>query len=643
MYLPTAATGNSRSLATFGPSGELMGFFYPSIDFAQNVREGMFALWAGPGGGGAGLEWCFSGDWMRQQYFKPRSNVLVTELKHAHQHCEVRVTDFLPPGEDALIRHFEITRADPGIRGVLYQYFNLSIDDVDRRNAVHLLPEERVIVQQFRETVLAVGSSSPFGVQCGTVVPRGESNVKKGMAAGSIHGGDQCLGDVDFAVGFELEAMETCQVTVVLAGGLSRAEAIERARRLSSVAYGDLEAGAHGRSKATLDTAGRCPVAAYEAPYGRAVLSLMDLYDERAGTFIAAPEFDPYYSLSGGYGYCWPRDAAVSAMVAAELGFTEAIGRFFDWCAKTQQIDGHWTQRYWTGGFEAPSWCVRENEIQLDQTCAVLHAAGLHARSLGDDRDRFVARIRPMAKRAAQAIIRHIDDSGLHRQAADLWENTYGSFAYTNGAVIASLREGREVFGLEVPDLNRLREVLVERFYQPQTGRWIRTVHPDGSIDATGDSSVLGLIEPWEVFDLEDPDERSLALSTIEFVENHLAIDVAGGRAILRFQGESYMGGGPGCVNTLWLAQCKLKVAEYLDDGGRAKQIADARRLMETALAHANPVGQLPELIPFIDGLPYWAAPHGWASSLLIQCVGLLGRLEQGAAASPVSAGGASQ
>ena len=37
MILPSAAIGNSLTLATFGAGGELMGFFYPHIDFAQNV------------------------------------------------------------------------------------------------------------------------------------------------------------------------------------------------------------------------------------------------------------------------------------------------------------------------------------------------------------------------------------------------------------------------------------------------------------------------------------------------------------------------------------------------------------------------------------------------------------------------------
>ena len=38
VYQPSAIVGNSRVLVTVGLHGELMGFFYPHIDFAQNLH-----------------------------------------------------------------------------------------------------------------------------------------------------------------------------------------------------------------------------------------------------------------------------------------------------------------------------------------------------------------------------------------------------------------------------------------------------------------------------------------------------------------------------------------------------------------------------------------------------------------------------
>lgn len=629
MYVPTAATGNSRSLVTIGPSGELMSFFYPRLDFAQNVREGMFGVFVRNGESGI-FEWCFSEVWDRRQWFKPRTNIVVTELRHRTLGLRVRVTDLLPPGEPAVIRHFEVEGASAANEVVLYQYFNLAPADADRRNVVHWLPTRQVVVQQFRDIVLAAGASKAFGLSCGTVQRGGNSAVKQGMLRGAAQGNDQCMGNVEFALAFEVGNARLWETKLVLAGGQARGVAADTVTRLVETPVQQLEAAAAARSTGILDQAPSCPLAEWQAPYERAVLSLMDLFDSTEGTFIAAPECDPYYAYSGGYGYCWPRDAAVSAMVAARIGFPSMAERFFDWCTATQLDDGHWFQRYWTNGLEAPAWCVRHNEIQLDQTCAVLHAAALFGRSAGAGRAEWIERLRPMAQRAVRAIVDHLDPSGLHKQAADLWECCYGSFSYTNGAVIAALAEAARTFDLDVPEVDLLRRTLIERLYVPDKQRWARRITPEGELDETMDSSALGLIEPWGVLDLHDPELRSLALQTIESVDQVLGRDEPKGRVILRFEHETYMGGAAGCVNTLWLAQCRLKLATVLQGPERARQLDLAQQSMRAAVAHANPTGQLPELMPRNIPQDYWAAPHGWASSLLIECVLLLNSLAGG-------------
>ncbi|HNQ23635.1 MAG TPA: hypothetical protein PKK06_11130 [Phycisphaerae bacterium] len=628
MYQPTAATGNSRCLVTLGASGEVMGFFYPRLDFAQNVREGMFGVYVRSGSGGR-FEWCFGEAWDRRQHFQPGTNIIVTELRHRSLGIRVRVSDLVPPGEQALVRNFEVQREGGAGEVVLYQYFNLAPADVDRRNAVQWLPDRRIVVQQFRDVVLAVGASQPFEIACGTVERGGHSHVKRGMQAGVVRGSDQCMGNVEFATAFEVGGASSWEGTLVLAGGRSRPAACNSVARLRDSSVADLKEAAAQRSTGILQRVPRCGVDELRGAYERAVLSLMDLFDTTEGTFLAAPECDPFYAYSGGYGYCWPRDAAVSALTVARLGFRGMAERFFDWCAHAQLDDGHWYQRYWTDGLEAPAWCVRHNEIQLDQTCAVLHAAALFGQSPGPAQRQWIERFAPVARRAAAAIVAHIDESGLHKQAADLWECSYGSFAYTNAGVIAALREGARTFGLEVPDLERLRGVLIERLYLPDKQRWARRIAPEGYRDETMDSSALGLIEPWDVLNPADPELREMAVQTVESIDRILGVDMPQGRLILRFEHETYMGGAPGCVNTLWLAQCRLRLAQVATGAERTLQVELARRLIGAALACANPTGQLPELVPRNIGQSYWAAPHGWASSLFIQCVLMLSELPE--------------
>jgi GH15 family glucan-1,4-alpha-glucosidase len=195
--------------------------------------------------------------------------------------------------------------------------------------------------------------------------------------------------------------------------------------------------------------------------------------------------------------------------------------------------------------------------------------------------------------------------------------------------MIAALREADEVFGLEPSRTGPasravMRDRLIKTFWQPERQRWLRRISPEGQPDATLDSSAMGLISPWEVLDLKDAQDRALAVSTLNGIAQDLRSDVKGGAAILRFEGESYMGGGPGCVNTIWLGLCRLMLAQTAGNiEEKRQQIGLAMEHLRVALANSNPTGQLPELIPKIM-FDYWAAPHAWASSLLIESVILL-------------------
>ncbi len=642
VFLPTCGIGNSLALATFGGTGEIMGFFYPHLDFAQNVREGMHGVHLHDGSEHPFL-WCFADCFDRSQVLLPNTNVLVSTLRHRDLGLVLEVTDLLPPGEHALLRRVKLTLPAGHPPVSFMQYFHLAVGDGLERNAVHHVPESRAVVQHFRDICLAVAVDREFRFQAGANTADGVSQTKAAMAQGSLNGSHQAMGNVDFAVAVEGDGAECLELALVLAGGRRLHEAAANARRLADIPFDRHRQAVDERCRAILARAqaasgrphrqdagatgarlGSCPDLV--DAYARAVLVLHDLYDEETHAFVAAPEFDPGYKYSGGYGYCWPRDAAVVGLVAARMGFTDQTEAFFDWAARCQLPDGHWFQRYWVDGTEAPSWCVQHNELQLDQTCAVLHAAAHLADLLGGTRRaKFVKRFREPAHRAAGAIIRHVGGDGLHLPAADLWECCHGSFPYTQAAVIAALRDGQRVFDTPNVEAEALRAPLFGRLWNSETGCWLRRIDPQGNPDPTLDSSCLGLIYPWEVLDLGDPQARNVAQRTVWGVIERLGVQVRGGRAILRFENESYMGGGAGCVNTLWAALCCLRLAAAAG-GDRQHLVDQARALIGVALANTNPTGQLPELIPKMD-FGYWAAPHGWASALLIECVLALAEL----------------
>ena len=94
-----------------------------------------------------------------------------------------------------------------------------------------------------------------------------------------------------------------------------------------------------------------------------------------------------------------------------------------------------------------------------------------------------------------------------------------------------------------------------------------------------------------------------------------------------RFEGDAYLGGVVGCVNTLWAAQIYLRLAqaEQGDKPGEARDFRNrAVDYIRLSLARATPTGLLPELIGLQPDTPYWAVPHGWASALMVHCLHLL-------------------
>ncbi|MHC4444873.1 MAG: glycoside hydrolase family 15 protein [Planctomycetota bacterium] len=624
VFIPTAAAGNGYSLATFGRTGEIMGFFYPRIDFAKNVAEGMPAFRLLESDDSESFVWSFTDCWRVAQSFEPASNVLITRLAHREIDLNVEFSDVLPPCEHALLRRIVICKGKQVGPVQFMHYFRLAVGDSLTRNGVHVYPQLNLVVQHYRDIAVALSSSTPFVADCGTWHPDHESPTKQAMRSGDLGQSLHAIGRVDFAIAFEPITDNRWEAVLVLAGSATREAAMSTSKRLAVMPFPEAVQAANEKVAKELEGAGLSAIPEIADAFERAVISLHDLYDEFGGTFIAAPEFDPGYELSGGYGYCWPRDAAVCALVMQKISRPKMARRFFEWSAGTQMPNGHWYQRYWVDGACASSWCVRSEEFQLDQTCSIIHAAGLFARRLGSSAGSFIEFYKPVVERAVHAISSHTDETGLHRPATDLWENCVGVFPYTQAGVIAALREADEVFGIKSdrtgPQMRlQMRHRLFEAFWRADRKCWLRRITPEAEPDETLDSSAIGIIEPWQILDLADPQDRQLAIDTLASISANLRSEVKLGGAILRFENEAYMGGGPGCVNTLWLALCRLRLAQTATDAEERRRHRDlAMEDIRIALANTNPTGQLPELIPKMS-FDYWAAPHAWACSLLIE------------------------
>ena len=634
VYLPTGVVGNSRVLVTLGPSAEVMGLFYPNIDFAQNVHECMTAVYIGEPGRGT-FHWTFGAEWTWRQEYVSRANVLVTELEQRQAGLRLTITDFVLPTADVLVRGFELVNLKPERQSaVVFQYADLYLGEAPTKNSVRYVPQLRLIAQYRRDVALAVaGDFEQF--QCGRSAP--DSAVKADMMDGTLQGQAQDIGDVAFAVGWpvSLEGDTSDRRWMAVSLGRTDVEAQETAHLAFKQGYDACLSQTRTYWEGWL--AEREPPVPLSGDalsrYERGLLAMKLLHDEQTGAFVAAPEFDPGYERSGGYGFCWPRDAAECVSALSAAGMNDMPEAFFRWCVKTQQPDGLWGQRYWSNGSLGPSWCLREGFDQLDQGAAVV-AAMSHWLLSEDGAGAVGDALWGAIERGVEGLRRRLTWDGLHDSACDPWECFEGTFTYTNAAIHAALCESANVaedrgatdsageWRRAAADLKR---VVIQRLWIGD--RFARGARADGSLDATYDSSVLGAIWPFELLDLEDPGEREMAASTVEALEHRLAHPLGG---ILRYEGEHYLGGVIGGVNTLWLARCLLLLAEAVGESDAVRTegwVGRAAEYVRFCELHATPTGLMPELIGTDPSTPYWAAPHGWATGLHITCLLALGRV----------------
>ena len=222
---------------------------------------------------------------------------------------------------------------------------------------------------------------------------------------------------------------------VALAFGASSREAVAR---LDAALQQDFDALVTSRvrhdaapARARRAVAGRADIAAL---YRRSLLALELLADRNSGSVIAAPELDPEFEHSGGYGFVWGRDLAFIVLAFLAAGRDDLAKRALRWLPTAQEPEGLWLQRHWTNGSLAPSWCRH----QLDETGAILFAYEAAWRRLGDEA--LDADLWPSARRAADFLLGTIDADGLPVATADLWEEREGRHAFTAAAIYGGLR-----------------------------------------------------------------------------------------------------------------------------------------------------------------------------------------------------------
>lgn len=689
VYLPTAVLGNDRTLVTFGQAGEIMGWFYPSKDHAQNIYQCMPCVYVGYPGQGR-LSWAWGDEWHKHQAYAGDSNVLETTLTNHELGLQLLMTDVLPDEGATLLRRFAVRNLrESATRCGVYLFGDWNMGGIRTGNSLIYSRADNILLQGHREAAVAIGGSALEQWQCGKAGQEWANNARYALESGHLWCSDLEIGDVNWAFGFSAElgpgaVIERDAILAMSRTGQTATEAFHTATQKKS--------DEHRRDRETADAAWLSPgvkalqeaggehlPAELSAAYRRSLLCLPLLCGEE-GVAVAAPEFDPEFLSCGGYGYQWPRDGGEYVSGLIDAGYPQFAQKFFDWCARHQDPSGLWHQRYFLNGEPGPNWCLPPDMLQIDQVGAVLWAYGkwldtrqpagprllddlqhqskeqamqqleggtkLSGQQVGHLEESSLAKLRAgsngnastthqeMIRKAADYLASRLTDKGVHGNAFDTWETFVGSFTYSNAALYAAFVTAHRVLDDEkyAEAARRVKAGVLKHFVREENGEpyLTRGFNSCGDADAVVDSASLGAIEPFGLLDLTNNDDLRLAEGTLNAMRRKLEVDWEGGRAIRRFEGDAYVGGVPACVNTLWMARCSLHVAARLRDLGRESDANEltgrAQLYLSTVLRRATPTGLLPELMQGPTGQRYWAAPHGWAMASFVSGVLMLAR-----------------
>jgi glucoamylase len=486
-------------------------------------------------------------------------------------------------------------------------------------------PRTGVLVLHRRDHVVAVGIGGPSTAGVGERDRGTASDVA--LAADLLAGGGVVHGEVDGALLADEPADE---VTVAVGFAHTHGAAVDRVLHALHRGAGHVLDARRAAAGAVLAALPASLVVGEEAVLERRSQLVFGVVTDRVtGGVLAAPEQDPWFARSGGYGFVWPRDLAFILLAELAAGRHDLAVPALWWLLRAQGEDGLWAQRSWTDGTLAPSWGT-----QLDETGAVLTSYGVALHGIDDAR--LARAIWTSTVRGADALVGALDErTGLPAPSMDLWEERVGLHAYTAAATVGGLEAAAMMAERFDPPraegwreaADRVRAGIDEHLWSAEHGRYLRSIevaraddggapvpgcyelladHPADPVESVDpvdpvvDTSLLGLVYPFRVLDPAAP--RMAA--TIDAIERNLRTADGG---LLRYAGDPYIGGNPWVLTTLWLGLVRRAPGASVPADG-----------LDYARRAATSTGLLPEQVDATTGEPAWIVPLTWSHAMYV-------------------------
>jgi len=635
-WLYTALLGNGRVLACLDATAAIAQLFYPQPDAGPLVQTMLFGLQILPDPhrhspvhgqqADAAMTWLAESAWTHELANADQAAVVHCRSTHAALPIQLEQRLAVHHASDVLLNEMRLSNlADRPLTFRLVLYAALDPGSHQRGSTCHVDRDNGALLFFADDCYIAAHCEhTVHGAGCAR---RGEQ-VFSEACADRFNGETYAIGQVHGSISYDIGQVDPGQsvhIQVHLCFGRSLDDIQTLLRQLANPGL-QIEAIAQWWQQQYLQEVAFLKNPQIRAIAYRSLITLRLLTDDSSGGILAAPECDPDFLLCGGYGFCWPRDGALVGHTLDTFRCFAQARLFYDWALGVQAACGAWYQRYHLHGTLAPTWGL----IQFDETGAMVWAICRHIQLSGDLA--YGRTVFPRLQQACQYLQSELDpETGLAPITIDLWEERMGISAYACACTWGAFHECAllaSTLGLTAEAevwttvAHQFKQAIEQHLWDASLQRFVRGIkvpardcgvqhdhhaalakEPPSLFcrDTTIDASLLGLSVPFAVFPADDPRIQA----TAEAIERHLTSPAGG---IMRYQGDTYRGGNPWIICTLWLA-VHLMHAGCQDRG---------RQLYFWALNHRTRLDLFPEQIEKVSGQPCWVNPLGWSHAMFL-------------------------
>lgn len=640
-YLNEAIIGNDKIVASFSSKGEMLRLFYPTRDYRQFID----CMYTGVKVNDSATIYLHNDiNNIYEQYYTEDTNILNTKVKNTYFNLSILQTDFVSISQDILIKKIVFTNENTIDLNVNFLIYSKLLSDCN--NKVGAKIENNILMQYSHNYTYCIFSKTP-------ILNYRLNNSKEEMKSGTLKDKDYIGMAEDSAVSFNIGTLKPgeskeFEIAIYINNNKEKykfdeiIEDVEKIRKidinkeLNKVEkywknYVEKHDGLEiltkkekwqklitGREE--LNEVTYAKYMQMRNVYVRSILLFPLLTNLETGGISAGIEVDEKREKSGGYSYCWPRDAVFVTKALDILNMKEETTKFYSkFCKETQSKNGMWEQRFYTDGRLAPCW-----GYQIDETASIIYGIYEHYKETKDKE--FLKQVYPMCKKAIDALETFNFTSSapfttqenmknfLTHESYDLWEMHEGIHLYSMSAIYAAYIAMIEIERIiedknnNIEELEKSARKIKEYCREHLCNKEERTLKRSNK-DSICDISTLGAVTPFNMFEESEKE----VLNTIEKINMTLRTYTGG---YIRFEKDNYMGGNnPWPIATLWMALYNIKKNNKVE----------AKKQIDFVLKTATKHGFLAEQVNNETMQAKWVIGLGWSHAMLIIALKQLG------------------